>query len=104
MCPGLVDHQKEFQLHALLSRIRVFFIKNRFEIAGVLKHTVILQGKIEKFDFFFGGGGVQMCRINILRLTGYTSIHVQLIQNIQCKIESGVNDLFNLIGFNVRLI
>lgn len=67
MCPGLVDHQKEFQLHALLSRVRVFFIKNRFEIAGVLKHTVILQGKIEKFDFFFLGGGVQMCRINILR-------------------------------------
>lgn len=65
MCPGLVDHQKEFQLHALLSRVRVFFIKNRFEIAGVLKHTVILQGKIEKFDFFWGG--VQMCRINILR-------------------------------------
>lgn len=64
MCPGLVDHQKEF--HALLSRVRVFFIKNRFEIAGVLKHTVILQGKIEKFDFFLGGG-VQMCRINILR-------------------------------------
>lgn len=63
---GLVYHQKEFQLHALFSRVRVFFIKNRFEIAGVLKHTVILQGKIEKFDFFFGGG-FQMCRINILR-------------------------------------
>lgn len=101
MCPGLVDHQKEFQLHALLSRVRVFFIKNRFEIAGVLKHTVILQGKIEKFDFFWGGGSnVPHKYIE----TGYTSIHVQLIQNIQCKIESGVNDLFNLIGFNMRLI
>lgn len=102
MCPGLVDHQKEFQLHALLSRVRVFFIKNRFEIAGVLKHTVILQGKIEKFDFFFGGGGSNVPHKYIE--TGYTSIHVQLIQNIQCKIESGVNDLFNLIGFNMRLI
>lgn len=101
MCPGLVDHQKEFQLHALLSRVRVFFIKNRFEIAGVLKHTVILQVKLRNLIFFWGGGSnVPHKYIE----TGYTSIHVQLIQNIQCKIESGVNDLFNLIGFNMRLI
>lgn len=71
-------------------------------MAGVLKHTVILQGKIEKFDFFFWGGGSDVPHKYIE--TGYTSIHVQLIQNIQCKIESGVNDLFNLIGFNMRLI
>lgn len=71
-------------------------------MAGVLKHTVILQGKIEKFDFFLGGGGSDVPHKYIE--TGYTSIHVQLIQNIQCKIESGVNDLFNLIGFNMRLI